>query len=256
MPPVGLEASSFKGLCAWFWYSSIDSRMALGGKARQTACGHTVWKHQSEAYLGHTVGRLVTHLHVCPRQTEFRDRLNWEQRNLQVPSPSLTPLHKHRAMCGKQHLHSLPNSFMLRTPPTHSSRKNLPSQPRLPQSLPQKTSPNPCEPHLWSRSFVRPCFWLQQWQVSFYKPTRAPLVKTSTFGPGRQHHSSQREPLQLTGLKEKAPRTQQQSAYSTQQRHAKKWHLWGTADTRLQGTPGPLFQKANSLKDRGYTWLS
>ena len=106
---------------------------ALGEKAKQTAHRHIAWKQQSEDHLGHTMGRLFTHLGACPRGTAFMERDLWEQKNCPVPFPSLSPQHKCRATCRNQY--RTDTHYLLTSSTTcwwnHTSQSHLPQcQPR------------------------------------------------------------------------------------------------------------------------------
>ena len=114
---VPTTSRAFKDQCAWLWQSLEDTGAALGENAGQRDSKHTAWRLWSEEHLGHTVGRLVTHLKVCHREVAFAftERPLWEQRNCQDLFPSLNPQHedRHEALGHLWELvwwpHSVPN---------------------------------------------------------------------------------------------------------------------------------------------------
>ena len=143
-----------------------------------------MWKQQIQRCLGHAVGRLVAHLkHVPGRQCSWRDAtgnkgtggtisLSWpstyEQGHLGEPA---------------QHQNSLPDLLTPSPVPLCSVGNALPSHaclgPSMVDSLPQKTSQNPCQHYIsQSRSFARLWFWWWQKGGLIHKQTRAHLVKT------------------------------------------------------------------------------
>ena len=84
-----------------------------------------------------------------------------------------------------------------------------------------------------------PQFWWSWCQVSFQKQSRDYLLKAHHIQPNDQTLPTvywQGEPLQMTGLKDTAPRTQQQNIQNTHQRHSLKCQ--GLNSTR------PLLHKA------------
>ena len=91
---------------------------------------------------------------VCIPERHHSQRSFWEQRNWQVPRPSSTPQHKHRATCGNQH--STNTHYLTCLPPIptflHSTGTVPPScaclSPRTADLLPEKTGPKPYSNHL------------------------------------------------------------------------------------------------------------
>jgi len=69
LQPVGLKPGFLK-VSEYDWDSARRSLPCSWRKGRKTTCRHTVWKQQSEEYLGHTVGRLFSHLRACPKETD------------------------------------------------------------------------------------------------------------------------------------------------------------------------------------------
>lgn len=125
----------------------------------------SIWEHSGEV--------ICTSLSASQRGSIHGDIPHREQRNWQMPFPSLVPQHNHRTICRNQC--SADTGWLVclyQTSPHPLQWKCLPSHdcisPSMAGPIPQ-INPNPYPHHVsWPRNFAGHQFWQWWWQMSFH----------------------------------------------------------------------------------------